>query len=107
MDNPLESCETVEIQTELTEANPSGVVIINASDYDETTMKLIGDFTQTQTAKEALLKAGEQARVEAQAAKDALAEQTRLASEQNSQETKIPEQPQTSSAPADTAKPWA
>lgn len=34
-------CPTVQIQIEPSESNPSGVVVINESDYDPETMKLV------------------------------------------------------------------
>lgn len=38
-----QSCPTVQIQTAPSEGNPDGVVTINAEDYDEETMTLVGD----------------------------------------------------------------
>ena len=45
-----ESCATVTIQLEKTEANPTGLVVINESDYDAETMTKVEPQAEQQPA---------------------------------------------------------
>ena len=44
-------CPTVEIQTEVRDNNPTGVIVINESDFDPETMILVGAEVKPSTAK--------------------------------------------------------